>query len=170
MTDLEGEIWKDIKDWPFHQVSNKGRVRVLPGGVAWGSVITEAELRTLYSSKKGYMRVYRDGKTVKVHIVVLEHFVGPCPPGKQCRHLNGNPSDDRWPENLKWGTQQENEQDKIRHGTDNSRERNPSSKLTESDIIDIRKSDWSGRQLAIKYKVSPRTIQNILHGRTWNKG
>jgi hypothetical protein len=29
--DLDGEIWKDIIGWPFHQVSNKGRVRALPG-------------------------------------------------------------------------------------------------------------------------------------------
>ena len=26
------EIWKDINGWPLHQISNKGHVRVLPGG------------------------------------------------------------------------------------------------------------------------------------------
>jgi hypothetical protein len=35
----------------------------------------------------------------------------------EARHLNGNPADNRWPENLAWGTQSENNLDRVRHGT-----------------------------------------------------
>jgi hypothetical protein len=33
----------------------------------------------------------------------------------QCRHLDGNPSNNR-PDNLRWGTAKENAADMIRHG------------------------------------------------------
>lgn len=52
----------------------------------------------------------------KVHHLVLWAFVGPAPPKMECRHLNGNPADNR-PENLKWGTRRENVHDAIAHGT-----------------------------------------------------
>ena len=45
-----------------------------------------------------------------VHQLVLEAFVGPCPPGHQCLHKNNNPADNRWPENIRWGTHAENQQ------------------------------------------------------------
>ena len=39
------------------------------------------------------------------------------------RHLNGNPADNRWPENLAWGTSSENSHDLVRHGTHYSKYR-----------------------------------------------
>jgi hypothetical protein len=51
-----------------------------------------------------------------VHHLVMLAFEGPCPNGLECRHLNGNPQDNRF-ENLKWGTRLENIHDAIRHGT-----------------------------------------------------
>ena len=51
-----------------------------------------------------------------VHRLVLEAFVGPRPEGMVARHLNGDPGDNRL-ENLAWGTQSENNYDKVRHGT-----------------------------------------------------
>jgi hypothetical protein len=67
---------------------------------------------------KEYLRV---GLCVKgkryhryVHRLVLEAFVGPCPEGLECRHLNGVGTNNHLG-NLKWGTQQENRQDTVRH-------------------------------------------------------
>lgn len=51
----------------------------------------------------------------RLHRLVLEAFVGACPPGMECRHLDGNPSNNCL-SNLKWGTNFENMQDKIKHG------------------------------------------------------
>ncbi len=52
-----------------------------------------------------------------VHQLVLEAFVGPCPSGLECRHLDGNPDNNQL-ENLRWGTRLENMADKKLHGTE----------------------------------------------------
>lgn len=171
------EIWKDIEDWPFHQVSNKGRVRVLPGGKVKSRVVTEIELRKL-TPHRGYMTISQGlldkrgsyNRSHAVHTLMLNAFIGPRPGGQECRHLNGNKSDNRWPENIKWGTKEKNERDKVRHGTDPRGERNPNSKLKESDIIDIRtRPNSSGlvKQLVTQYNVHYETIRRIRTGQRW---
>lgn len=55
-------------------------------------------------------------RTVAVHRLVLEAFVGPCPPGMECCHNNGVASDNRLC-NLRWDTSSENKYDWVRSGT-----------------------------------------------------
>ena len=115
----QAETWKPIPGYPAYEVSEiTGRVR---------SVAREAHGRTYRSvvlatrvSNSGYELVgLRNAKgereTRTVHTLVLLAFVGPCPPGQEARHLNGDPLDNRL-ENLAWGTKEENEQDKFAHG------------------------------------------------------
>ena len=52
----------------------------------------------------------------QVHRLVLAAFVGPCPVGYQCAHLN-NVRDDNRVENLAWVTPKENISHKWLHGT-----------------------------------------------------
>ena len=172
---IEGEIWKDIKcipyhqaEWPFHQVSNKGRVRVLPGGKFKNRLVTKIELRTLTLCNNGYVKIDRGRGTVNlIHHLVLNQFRGPCPSDKdECRHLNGIRSDNRL-ENLEWGTQEEQYQDKIRHGTAYRGERHVNSKLTEADIAEIKKRPESSRQIAAQYGVNHATIRRIRSGKMW---
>ena len=71
----------------------------------------------------GHLRVALcpgDGRqhTKKVHRLVLEAFVGPCPDGMECCHANGDPADNRLA-NLRWDTPASNTQDRIRHGVHN---------------------------------------------------
>lgn len=60
----------------------------------------------------------RDGRKFPrvVSRLVLENFVGPCPPGMECRHLDGDSTNNRL-NNLAWGTRLQNASDRIRHGT-----------------------------------------------------
>lgn len=51
----------------------------------------------------------------KVHVLVLEAFVGPRPAGMVARHLNDIPTDNRV-ENLAWGTYTDNAYDAVRNG------------------------------------------------------
>jgi hypothetical protein len=68
-------------------------------------------------SKHIWMKTrYHKTKLIAAHHLVLFAFSGPRLPGMECRHLNGNPQDNR-PTNLCWGTRKENIHDAIKHGT-----------------------------------------------------
>jgi hypothetical protein len=104
-----------------------------------------------------------------VHHLVLEAFTGPCPPGLQARHLDGNPANNR-PGNLVWGTQSENEQDKVRHGTDNRGERSWRAKLTEETVHLIRALIARGvqkRRIAAGLRVSVSAVEYVGTGGRW---
>jgi hypothetical protein len=168
------EQWKDIADLPFHQISNYGRVRVLPGGVIRNRIITDIEYIEPYPDKHGYLRIRRrrQGKveTYYIHQLVLNEFGGSCPPGLECRHLNGNRTDNRWPDNLVWGTHRENCEDRIIHGTNPSGERNGQSILTQTQANDIRsRPDYYGivTHLAIEFNISKATISLIRNNKRY---
>ncbi|SHJ57885.1 NUMOD4 motif-containing protein [Nocardiopsis flavescens] len=107
------EVWKPVVGFPGYEVSDRGRVRSFKRD-------PEGELLKLHPGGRGYLQLVlrRDGRSHSrlVHRVVLEAFAGPCPPGQETRHLNGDRFDNRRA-NLAWGTPAENRADAIRHGT-----------------------------------------------------
>lgn len=62
--------------------------------------------------------LFREGKHYNrlAGPLVLLAFVGPCPPGMECCHGDGNRSNDNL-SNLRWDTRKANHADAIRHGT-----------------------------------------------------
>lgn len=104
------DIWKPWPGDPRYLVSNRGQVlsaqprKGCRGGPLHGWLIN------------GYPTVQIGRRTIKVHTLVLETFAGPCPPGLEARHLNDVSTDNRWPENLVWGTKSENMYDRVRNG------------------------------------------------------
>lgn len=113
----------------------------LPGYLATldGEILTQRSYRgqrrplAAQPSKDGYLRVKPtvNGKErwMSVHRLVAEAYHGPCPEGMQCRHLDGDKTNNR-PENLRWGTAVENAADRKVHGTESSGERHPNSQKT----------------------------------------
>jgi len=83
----------------------------------------------------------------------------------QTRHLDGNTQNNH-PSNLDWGTQEDNWADRKFHGRKMGEEHH-SSKLTKAQVIIIRQSLLSQRQLAHIYGVSQPTIQAVLSGKFW---
>lgn len=86
---LEGEIWKDIKDWEgIYRISNKGRLASNKSG-KW-NVLSNV------NSKGGYFSVvlkYNGKKRyARIHRLVYETFVGVIPNGKRyhIHHKDGN--------------------------------------------------------------------------------
>ncbi len=67
--------------------------------------------------KNGYLTVdlYKNKKMYhkKIHRLMLETFVGPCPRGMESCHNNGIKTDNR-PENLRWDTHKNNCMDRKR--------------------------------------------------------
>jgi hypothetical protein len=106
-----------------------------------------------------------------VHRLVLLAFIGPPPNKTETRHLNGNGQDNRL-SNLCWGTKQQNEADKTKHGTRGGPRGNACglSKLTEIDVKEIRKLLMLGDtnvSIGHQFGVKPNTISCIKHGVSW---
>ncbi len=154
--------WIRIPDHDAYEVSTDGEVR------RW---LTGQRLR-LTVRASGHLKVSlgKETRTKSVHRLVLESFVGPCPEGMECRHLNGDPSDNRL-SNLRWGTHRENMLDSVRHGTRATGSRNGNSRLHEDAVREIRSAYATGkitqRALALQHGVSQKTIFNIVKEKQW---
>jgi hypothetical protein len=171
---VEDEVWRDIEGWSYHQVSDHGRVRVFPGAKIKNRIVREIEFKKPTLDCYGYLKLVQGGvgrgrvhKVHKIHSLVLTTFIGPPSPGQVCRHLNGVSIDNRL-ENLVWGTPTENQRDRMEHGTDTRGEDHALAKLTESDVIEIRRSNAMQKELAKKYGVTRKTISLVRSRRTWN--
>lgn len=106
----------DVPGFPGYKVGSDGTAWscLVPG--RWGRM---GQWKKLIARKAGagYLAVSLSGKSRRyIHRLVLQAFVGPCPDGSECRHLDGNPRNNRL-ENLCWGTRKENTADSVRHGT-----------------------------------------------------
>ena len=74
--------------------------------------------RRVSPDKKGYLRVTLPlvgggTRRAKVHHLVLTAFEGEKPPGMECRHMD-NDKKNNHRENLRWGTDEENREDRRR--------------------------------------------------------
>lgn len=105
----------------------------------------------------------------RVHRLILEAFVGPCPLGMQCRHKDGDRTNNSL-SNLAWGTPKENTTDKFRHGTMLMGMQVATSRLTDSDVLKIKELQSGGlghRKIAKLYGVSRSAIQAVCTGKSW---
>ncbi|KKN48933.1 hypothetical protein LCGC14_0647920 [marine sediment metagenome] len=165
---------KTIPRFPDYAITRDGRIWSKPRKDTLGHERKGRWLK-LSNNSKGYwitdLSVNSLKCTCKVHRLVLETYIGPCPKGMECRHLNGNPSDNRL-ENLAWGTHQENQVDRRSHGTACLGEENGNSKLTNNQVKRIRylyhKKSQGLREIARIFKVTHRTISLIIKKETWN--
>ncbi len=170
MTKNHREIWKPVVGFEgIYEVSNMGRVKRVAAGRA-----TRPGRMLKPFDNSGYRMVdlHDNGRrrSVLVHHLVLEAFVGPRPDGMEGCHNNGNPTDNHL-ENLRWDTALNNMKDKDRHGTMLRGSRLPFSKLTEADIPRIFKMRVKGMtlaEIAEKFGVDDSVIRRALRRKTWS--
>jgi len=173
MTNLN--LPKTIPDFPDYAITKDGRVWSRLRKNTKGERCGDKWLKP-YVGQSGHLQVclWRGGKSysVGIHHLLLETFVGPHPQGMQCRHLNGNPADNRLG-NLAWGTAKENAKDRELHGnTFHPRgEKQGQSKLTEQDVRMIiymyRTGLFLQREIAKIHKVTGATVSRILNRKRW---
>lgn len=72
----------------------------------------------------------------QVHRLVLEAFIGPCPPGTVACHGNGNGNSRLC--NLRWDTFCGNMADQYIHGTRVRGEHHPQARLSDQEVAEIR--------------------------------
>jgi len=163
------EIWKDIPDYEgLYQASNLGKIK---------SLINNKILKPIIDNKKyRYVFLYNHGKSKKyrVHRIILITFISNCPEGMECRHLDGNPENNKL-ENLKWGTSKENSKDRKIHGnwSNGNRQgsRNPMSKLNEIQVKIIKyllkTNILKQKEIAKVFGVKDTIISQIKHNKRW---
>lgn len=127
-----------IPNWPGYRALTDGRIQSSKLG-------TWTDLKTSIHKQTGYphVRLHADGKgkTFRVYKLILLAFRGPCPPGMEACHNDGNPQNSRLG-NLRWDT-------KI------------------SNAADRRRSGEGLRALAREFKISPGTASLAANGKTW---
>lgn len=172
-TQEQGQVeeWRAIPGFECYEVSNKGRVRNWRYRCRWEPrTRTRSEPRIINGwRQKGYLYVSLDGVKRRVHHVVLEAFIGPCPDGMVGCHNNGNPGDASL-ENLRWDTGRANQADRIVHGTDCRGEKCPNSVLVSSEVARIKRRIIAGEMLshlAKEHCVTIQAISQIKRGFNW---
>jgi hypothetical protein len=167
------EIWKPVSGYDgLYEVSNLGRVRSYHN-YGWGRK-EKPQLISLYTSKRGYVQacLCRNNKSIQkdVHRLVAEAFLPEPAPGLQIDHINGIKSDNRV-SNLEWVTPQENTLRALAIGLKPSGEKHRSSKLTQSDVNEIRKlyatGKYSHRKLGEMFEVSHGNVGKIVRNQLW---
>jgi hypothetical protein len=121
------ELWRPVVGYEeTHEVSNQGRVRtkdrivtrsdglekrfkarvLRPSRASYGPPVKYARVILTYEGRR---------RDVRVHVLVLEAFVGPRPPGLVACHGPNGISDNSI-DNLRWDTYSANSYDIVRHG------------------------------------------------------
>src|SRR5215510_6636158 len=133
---MTSERWLPVVGYEdIYEVSDRGRVRsvdriIIHPRNRWGNsheARRKGKVLKLARMKRKdgqpsylYAKLCRDTKadhrTVQVHLLVLEAFVGPRPAGQQCAHNDGDMHNNHL-SNLRWTTPKDNHFDKRRHGT-----------------------------------------------------
>lgn len=116
---FNSENWLPVVGYArLYEVSDLGRVRSCPRLRANG-VWAEGRVLRPGPQRRGYLTVCLIGpdgskRSKRVHRLVLESFVGPCPAGFMACHFNDVPGDNRL-SNLRWASRSENHVDAVRN-------------------------------------------------------
>lgn len=169
--------YRPVVGYEGYRVGSDGSVwsrRV--AGKRWGDFSTTWRRLNIWLNKGGYPCVSMKadkGSTHpdlrRVHRLVLEAFAGPAPPGMECLHLDNNRANSAI-DNLKWGTRKENMEQMVASGTSAKGIKNHKAKLTDDNIIAIRKLVLSGKthkEIAREFGVVRSVISLISSRKIW---
>lgn len=173
MTDTIEE-WRDIPGHIGYQASSLGRIRCNSGMGArkipsdnWRILKPWADSKrriTIATSHAGVVKKHR------VHVLVLEAFVGTRPPGMVACHYDGDCTNNAI-DNLRWDTPSGNIGDDIRIGK-RSGERCPTAKITYKDAEKIRELFGLGMsriKIGEMFGITHATVWAITVGKTWTR-
>ena len=138
-----------------------------------GVIITPRGTNGTLCSSTGYLRVKVNGKVLQVHQVLAVVYFGSDCIGKQINHKDGNKINNKL-DNLETCSREEN----LAHAWDTGLFKNslgnvpaghlnPNSKLLYDDVIYIRESGETTKELAKKYNMSVRNINAVKSRQTY---
>lgn len=108
-------------------------------------------------------------KTYAIHVLVLEAFCGPRPPGLFACHRDGNKTNNHV-SNLYWGTPKQNTADRIAHGTDQRGEKNHNAKMNDEMVKEIwrlKADNIKQRTIAARLGITEFDVNRIVRRKAW---
>jgi len=175
------EIWVDIAELNCqYQISNKGNLRGKER-IAKSSIqksgfrVIAPKAKAVQDNGNGYKQIYvqieRKRILLYVHRIVAKYFIDN-PLGKnEVNHKDGNKANNHV-ENLEWCSKKENVKHAIDLGLIKKGEKVYCSKLTESNVLAIRRlfrinPMFNKSKVASKFNVKDTTIHKIIKNQRW---
>jgi len=174
------EQWRDIVDFiGRYQISDLGRLKSLGRfrDNGNGGYVMKSRMMKQNADRDGYLLtgLRKPGVQIsgKIHRLVAQAFIpnplnlsevnhiGLYPNGKE-----GNKEDNRVV-SLKWSTGKENMEHASANGLLARGETHKHSKLTENEVLEIRKSILSHKELSVIYNTSRPNITRIINKQRW---
>ena len=116
----------------------------------------------------GYGSIGRQGKTTRAHRLALSLATGvPMSDPREAAHGECHNRSCINPRHLSWKTRSENQQDRLRDGTDARGENHGNAKLTEQKVLEIFHSTESLSVLAKRHGTDKSNISLIKRGKNW---
>ena len=158
--------WRDLPGWEDHyKISNTG---------IWSKWYRK-EL-SLCKSKKGYVVVTLSNPSLRtfLHRLLAITFI-PNPDNLPCVLHKDDNKDNNSIDNLYWGTNDQNVQDKVRNKKTTYGTKNGRSILTEDQVLYIRENYIKGtryvlgnrKELADQFGISLGTMSAVVNGTNW---
>lgn len=168
---LPGEVWLPVtRHIGWYEVSNLGRVR--RSKPECNTFIGKILKPTVCGGGYPLVSLSIDGKSFcyRIHKIVAEAFIGPCPDDKVVNHIDGDKTNN-CPENLEYITQSENIIHAVNLGSfaTSRGEARRKSNLREENVRGIKAllGKHSRKSIAARFNVSKSAIDKIAQGRTW---
>lgn len=142
-----------------YMVSDQGTVRSTKKGICLRPMRTGSKDKQQYST----VGLYKRGKRYshKVHVLVLQLFVGPRPEGHKGCHKDDVTSNNAL-SNLYWGTSSDNQRDIVINGHSSQH------KLTHAQRMEIKARRLAGESraaLSMEYGITANHVYQIVSGR-----
>lgn len=165
------EIWKDIPEFDGrYQISNFGRIKSIKH-LRSTSAIKEMILVTQIN-RLGYERVrlFKNIRNISfsIHRLVAAAFISNPLKLREVNHKDSNKSNNNVA-NLEWATRSTN----VKHAYDSGVKskpqglRNGRARLTEEQVLHIRKGEYSPTEYIKMYGVCRSTVNYIIAGKLW---
>ncbi len=175
---IDNERYKSIPSFPDYGANQHGQIKRLAprqGGRPIKPLTPSVFLlkgRPARTTVKIYRKEVHRGRstTTGVARMVLEAWIGPPPgAGYHAAHKNGDAADNHL-ENLYWATPKQNSNDRHKHGTMIVGEACYNSKLTKTEVRQMRRDRLNGHTwdaLSKRYSVSVHTVRSACNRVSW---